>query len=135
MKKIISGPGLTNQGVIILQSFFLLLAMSIEIILKDSLGLFTGIVIWICFAGAIYLGRAGTSFATAVTPPIALVANSILLFSLTNLGNFSISKVLISTIAALAATAPFLVSGAVFAWYFHLKIKQPNETIATINQV
>jgi hypothetical protein len=42
---------------------------------------------------------------------------------------------LISTIAALAATAPFLVSGAVFAWYFHLKIKQPNETIATLNQV
>lgn len=124
MKKIISGPGLTTQGVIILQSVFLMIAMLIENLIKGSSGLITGLMIWICFFGAIYLGRAGTSFMAAVTPPIALVANSILIFTSSNLLNFSISKVIIETIATLAATAPYLISGAAIAWYFHLKVKQ-----------
>ena len=78
MKKIISGPGLTNPGIVILQFALLFISILLESLLKDSLGLITGIAIWIAFFGGIYLGRTGTSFVVAVAPPISLVGATIL---------------------------------------------------------
>lgn len=134
MKKIISGPGLTNPGVVILQFALLFFSILLESLFKDSLGLITGISIWIAFFGGIYLGRTGTSFAVAVAPPISLAGATILFSTIRNLTDFSISKLIIDTVAALASTAPFLISGAVVAWYFHLKIN-PKKSLSGGAQV
>ena len=76
--KPIKGAGLTNPGIVILQFLFILLVETTEY-WASKVGAFTGIAIWVAIFGGIYLGRSGTSFASAVNPPIAFFFSTLIL--------------------------------------------------------
>jgi competence transcription factor ComK len=89
----IKGPGLTKPGVVILQFVVIFFFEAIEILFRNSLGIITCLAIWIAFFGAIYLGRAGTAYVTAVAPPISLLISSILLMPTLGESSFAPSSV------------------------------------------
>ena len=70
----IKGPGLTKPGVVVLQFLIIFLFAAIELIFRSSFGIITCLAIWIAFFGGIYLGRTGTSYVTAVAPPVSPVS-------------------------------------------------------------
>lgn len=117
-KKVISGPGLTPPGVVLLQFLLILLVETFEYNLT-KIGLLTGIAILAAVAGGIYLGRRGSEFATAVNPPLAF-----LLATFINLVAFSgdglhIARFGLAFISSLANVAPFLIIGAIASWGFY----------------
>ena len=73
----IKGPGLTKPGVVILQFLVIFLFQGIELALRSSLGIITCLALWIAFFGAIYLGRPGTSYVTAVAPPFHYLSHQL----------------------------------------------------------
>jgi hypothetical protein len=117
----IKGPGLTKPGVIILQFLVIFFFEAIEILFRNSLGIITCIAIWIAFFGAIYLGRPGTAYVTAVAPPVSLLISSIILMPTLGDGTFAPTKLLIDLVAGLAAVSFYLLSGAAIAWFIWFK--------------
>lgn len=117
----IKGPGLTIPGVALLQSALIFLFAAIEIFFKSdsSTGIFTGLSIVASFIGGLYLGRAGTSYVSAVTPPIAFIA-ALILFVPT-IGGTGAHVTLLGTalVKSLASEAPYLIIGAVIGWGGH----------------
>jgi hypothetical protein len=119
--KPIKGPGLTTPGVVILQFLFIFLIQAFELqFLSDAndpvTGILTGLAIILAFGGGLYLGRSGTSYASAVNPPIAFfIATVILLITIggTGLHPTSFGPALIKS---LAKEAPFLIVGAIIGW-------------------
>ncbi len=73
----IKGPGLTKPGVIVLQFLVIFLFQAVELLFRSSLGIITAMAIWIAFFGAIYLGRVGTLYVAAVSPPISLLISTL----------------------------------------------------------
>ena len=112
----IKGPGLTKPGVVILQFLVIFLFQAIELIFRSSLGIITCLAIWIAFFGAIYLGRPGTSYVTAVGPPVSLLISSIILMPTVGGGSFVPTKLLIDLVAGLASVSFYLLTGAAIAW-------------------
>jgi hypothetical protein len=117
----LKGPGLTKPGVIILQFLVIFLFEAVEILFRNSLGIITCLAIWIAFFGAIYLGRAGTAYVTAVAPPVSLLISSIILMPTLGDGTFAPTKLLIDLVAGLAAVSFYLLSGAAIAWFIWFK--------------
>ena len=120
----IKGPGLTKPGVVILQFLVIFLFQAIELALRSSLGIITCLAIWIAFFGAIYLGRPGTSYVTAVGPPVSLLISSIILMPTVGGGSFVPTKLLIDLVAGLASVSFYLLTGAAIAWFIWYKNKR-----------
>jgi hypothetical protein len=117
----LKGPGLTKPGVIILQFLVIFFFEAVEILFRNSLGIITCIAIWIAFFGAIYLGRPGTAYVTAVAPPVSLLICSIILMPTLGDGSFAPTKLLIDLVAGLASVSFYLLSGAAIAWFIWFK--------------
>jgi hypothetical protein len=117
----IKGPGLTKPGVVILQFLVIFLFQAVEILFRNSLGIITCLAIWIAFFGAIYLGRAGTAYVTAVAPPVSLLISSIILMPTLGGGSFAPTELLIDLVAGLASVSFYLLSGAAVAWFIWFK--------------
>ena len=120
----IKGPGLTKPGVVILQFLVIFLFQAIELALRSSLGIITCLAIWITFFGAIYLGRPGTAYVTAVAPPVSLLISSIILMPTVGGGSFVPTKLLIDLVAGLASVSFYLLTGAAIAWFIWYKNKR-----------
>ena len=117
----IKGPGLTKPGVVILQFLVIFLFEAIEILFRNSLGIITCLAIWIAFFGAIYLGRSGTAYVTAVAPPVSLLISSVVLMPTLGESSFAPTKLLIDLVAGLASVSFYLLSGAAIAWFIWFK--------------
>ena len=117
----LKGPGLTKPGVVILQFLLIFLFEAVEILFRNSLGIITCLAIWIAFFGAIYLGRAGTAYVTAVAPPVSLLISSIILMPTLGGGSFAPTELLIDLVAGLASVSFYLLSGAAVAWFIWFK--------------
>lgn len=127
----IKGPGLTKPGVIILQFAVIFICQAIEIIFRSSLGIITTLAIWIAFFGAIYLGRVGTLYVAAVSPPISLLLSSLILMPTLSQGSFSITKLLLDLVAGLAAISFYLLSGAAITLFLWFKKERNSPTTST----
>ena len=129
----IKGPGLTKPGVVILQFLVIFLFQAIELALRSSLGIITCLAIWIAFFGAIYLGRPGTAYVTAVAPPVSLLISSIILMPTVGGGSFMPAKLLIDLVAGLASVSFYLLTGAAIAWFIWYKNKrnQPDSSLSS----
>ena len=119
----IQGPGLKKQGIVVLQFLFIGFFVFIEMTIRTGVGILTGIAICAATFGSLRFGRPGTTYVSAVTPPLAF-AGSALLFTIL-LDGFRPSRVGIDFIAALASEAPFLIISALYGWfvYFNEKAK------------
>jgi hypothetical protein len=127
----INGPGLTKPGVVILQFVVIFFFEAIEILFRNSLGIITCLAIWIAFFGAIYLGRSGTAYVTAVAPPISLLFSSILLMPTLGESSFAPTKLLVDLVAGLASVSFYLLSGAAVAWFIWFKRERNNSLPAS----
>lgn len=117
----IKGPGLTKPGVIILQFLVIFFFQGIELIFRSSLGIISCLAIWLAFFGAIYLGRVGTAYVAAVSPPVSLLISSIILIPTVGGGSLAPSKFLIDLVAGLASVSFYLLTGAAVAWFIWFK--------------
>ena len=117
----IQGPGLKKEGIVVLQSFFIGFFAFIELWLRSGVGIITGVIILLTFYGALRFGRAGTTYVSVVTPPLAFATQAI--FWLIIFDGFRPSRVGIDFIAALASQAPFLIIGAIYGWFVYLNAK------------
>ena len=117
----LKGPGFTKPGVVILQFLVIFLFEAVEILFRNSLGIITCLAIWIAFFGAIYLGRAGTAYVTAVAPPVSLLISSIILMPTLGGGSFAPTELLIDLVAGLASVSFYLLTGAAVAWFIWFK--------------
>lgn len=111
----IQGPGLKKQGVVILQSFFIFIFGSIELIFRSGPGVVTGVIICAVLYGGIRFGRTGTTYVSVVTPPLAFAA-TVLFYALMRNG-IQISRVGIDFVASLASIAPYLLVSAIYGWF------------------
>jgi hypothetical protein len=117
----IKGPGLTKPGVIVLQFLVIFLFQAVELFFRSSLGIITAIAIWIAFFGAIYLGRSGTLYVAAVSPPISLLITSFILMPTVGGGSFAPTKFLVDLVSGLASISFYLLSGAAITWFLWFK--------------
>lgn len=117
----ISGPGLKKQGVVVLQIFFIFLFTFAELALRGGTGVLTGLVIAVVTFGGIRFGRPGTRYVSVVTPPLVLAALVTFYFLATD--GFSISRLGIDILAALASVGPWLLASALYGWFMFLNEK------------
>ncbi len=115
------GPGLTKPGVIVLQFLVIFLFQAVELLFRSSLGIITAIAIWIAFFGVIYLGRSGTLYVAAVSPPISLLITSFILMPTVGGGSFAPTKFLVDLVSGLASISFYLLSGAAITWFLWFK--------------
>ena len=120
----ISGPGLKKQGVVVLQIFFIFLFTFAELALRGGTGVLTGLVIAVVTFGGIRFGRPGTRYVSVVTPPLVLAALVTFYFLATD--GFSISRLGIDILAALASVGPWLLGSAIYGWFMFLNEKAKN---------
>jgi energy-coupling factor transporter transmembrane protein EcfT len=93
-------------------------------VIRNGVGIITGIAICAAMYGSLRFGRPGTTYVSVVTPPLAFAATT-LLTTIVLIG-FKPSRVGIDLIAALASQAPFLIGSALYGWfiYFNQKAKK-----------
>lgn len=120
-KPVLTGPGLKKEGIVFLQSVAIAFFTFAELFIRNGAGIISGLVILLVTYGGIEYGRAGTRYATAVTPPLAYAA-TVLFYTLITDG-LKISKVGVDFIASLASVAPFLLIAAAYGWYQFLNEK------------
>jgi len=111
----IQGPGLKKQGVVVLQSFFIFIFGSIELIFRSGPGIVTGVIVCAVLYGGIRFGRTGTNYVSVVTPPLAFAA-TVLFYALLRDG-IHVSRLGIDFIASLASIAPYLLLSALYGWF------------------
>jgi hypothetical protein len=119
LPKPIKGPGLTNAGVVVLQFLLILLVETIEYSFT-KVGIATGIAILLAVFGGYYLGRPGTTFVTAVNPPIAFFISTILLIGTVGGAGLHLARFGLDFVTTFGATAPYLIIGTGAAWVNHL---------------
>ena len=113
----ISGPGLKNEGIIVLQFVFIGIFSCLELLFRNGFGIITGLAIMLVTFGGVQYGRNGTSYVAAVNPPLAFASLAIVELVIRN--GLSITRLGIDFLAALASQAPFLLISAAYAWYFY----------------
>ncbi len=123
-KPALSGPGLKKQGVVVLQSFFIFVFVWLELWIRDGAGILSGLVICLVTYGGVAYGRKGTRYVSAVTPPLAYAATT-LIYTIMSDG-LRPSRVGIDFIASLASVAPFLLISALYGWFMFLNEKAKN---------
>ena len=116
--KPIKGAGLTNPGIVVLQFLLILVVETAEYSIS-KVGLVTGIAIWVAIFGGIYLGRSGTSFASAVNPPIAFFLATIIIVGTVGGSGLHLTKFGLDMVIALGGGAPYLAMGTIAAWGWH----------------
>jgi hypothetical protein len=135
-KPAISGPGLNKQGVVVLQSFFIFIFVWLEMWIRGGAGILSGLIICLVTYGGIAYGRTGTRYVSAVTPPLAYAATT-LVYTIFSDG-LRPSRVGIDFIASLASVAPFLLISALYGWFmfFNEKAKsRPSQRLQTAPEV
>ena len=135
-KPAISGPGLKKQGVVVLQSFFIFVFVWLEMWIRSGAGILSGLIIALVTYGGIAYGRTGTRYVSAVTPPLAYAATT-LIYTIFSDG-LRPSRVGIDFIASLASVAPFLLISALYGWFmfFNEKAKsRPSQRLQTAPEV
>lgn len=75
----LSGPGLKKEGVVVLQTLFILIFVSLEIWVRSGAGILSGLIICLVTYGGVAYGRKGTRYVSAVTPPLAYAATTLLM--------------------------------------------------------
>jgi hypothetical protein len=117
LPKPIAGPGLTTAGVVILQSF-LIIVMEFGEYHFSKVGTLTGIAIVISLLGSLYLGRDGTEWISIVNPPIVFAIFSLILIVLKN--GVHISKFTVNFVSVFSGVSFYLVGATAigWAWYF-----------------
>jgi len=120
-KPSITGPGLKKQGVVVLQSFFILIFTWLEMWIRDGAGILSGLIICLVTYGGVAYGRKGTRYVSAVTPPLAYAATTMVYVLLSD--GLHPSRIGIDFIASLASVAPFLLISALYGWYMFLNEK------------
>lgn len=121
VKNPIKGAGLTKPGVVILQFALIAFVAAVEIFFRANVGFLTGIALWISYYGALIYGRPGTTFVAVVNPPIAFALATLLLLPTVGGFSLSITRLGIDLVTGLASVAPFLITGALFGWWFYFK--------------
>ena len=128
--KPIKGAGLTVPGVVILQSFVIFVFEALDIIINKEIGvtpaaaIITGLALLIAYFIGFYLGRPGTSLATADNPPIAFFLSTIIVLPLVGHTGLHISLFGTALIKSLAKMAPYLLIGSLFSWGVHFAGKR-----------
>jgi len=120
-KLTITGPGLKKEGVVVLQTLFIVLFTLLELWIRSGVGVVSGLVIALALFGGVRLGRPGTRYVSVVTPPLAFAA-TVFIYAIASHG-ISISRVGIDFVAALASVAPFLILSALYGWFMFLNEK------------
>lgn len=113
-------PALTAPGVIILQSIALFLTIAVDLFFSKSIGLVTGIVLLVVFAGGAIMARKRARTWSAITPPLAVVVALMILLPSVGTSRFSPTRLSVDILNSLAAIAPFLVLGAAVTWAYVL---------------
>ena len=131
-KPTITGPGLKKQGVVVLQSFFIFIFVWLELWVRGGAGILSGLIICLVTYGGVAYGRRGTRYVSAVTPPLAYAATT-LIYTLLSDG-IRPSRVGIDFIASLASVAPFLLISALYSWYMFLNEKAKNRPSQRLQQ-
>ena len=121
IKNPIKGAGLTKPGIVILQFLLIAFVSVIEIFFRSNVGFLTGFAIWASYYGALIYGRPGTTYVTVVNPPLAFAAAAIILLPTVGGFSLSITRFGIDLVSGLASVAPFLLSGALFGWWYYFK--------------
>jgi len=135
-KPAISGPGLKKQGVVVLQSLLIFIFVLLEMWIRSGAGILSGLIICLVTYGGIAYGRTGTRYVSAVTPPLAYAATT-LIYTIFSDG-LRPSRVGIDFIASLASVAPFLLISALYGWFmfFNEKAKsRPSQRLQTAPEV
>ena len=120
-KPLIQGPGLKKQGVLVIQSFFIFIFTTLELLVRGGAGAISGIVLVVVLYGGIRFGRQGTTYISVVTPPLAFAATALIYLILTV--GIKPSRLGIDFIASLASVAPFLLISAIYGWFIFLNEK------------
>lgn len=123
-KPALTGPGLKKQGVVVLQSFFIFIFVWLEMWIRGGAGILSGLIICLVTYGGVAYGRKGTRYVSAVTPPLAYAATT-LIYTLVSDG-LRPSRVGIDFIASLASVAPFLLISALYSWFMFLNERAKN---------
>lgn len=118
---VITGPGLKKEGVVVLQTLLIALFTFLELTIRNGAGFLSGIVLIAVTYGGVAYGRPGTRYVSAVTPPLAYAATT-LIYTILNVG-FSISRLGVDFIASLASVAPYMVIAAIYGWFQFLNEK------------
>ena len=115
--------GLTKAGVVVIQTLVIGFFTSLEIFLRRSTGVITGIAICVAVLGTIRFARAGTEYVAATTGPLAFAVSS--LISLIAVDGLHPTKLGIDIVASLASAAPYLLFSVALAWlnYFRNRKK------------
>lgn len=120
-KPLIKGPGLKKEGVVVLQTFFIAFFAGLELLIRSGAGIVSGLIICVVLYGGIRFGRAGTTYVSVVTPPLAFAA-TVLLYLILTVG-FKPSRLGLDFIASLASIAPYLLISAIYGWFVFLNEK------------
>ena len=123
-KPTLSGPGLKKQGVVVLQTLFILIFSWLEIFIRSGAGILTGLVLCLATYGGVSYGRTGTRYVAVVTPPIAYAATTLVYIFLSD--GLHPARIGIDFIASLAGVAPFLLIGALYGWFMFFNEKAKN---------
>ena len=123
-KPALTGPGLKQQGVVVLQSFFIFVFVWLELWIRGGAGILSGLIICLVTYGGVAYGRKGTRYVSAVTPPLAYAATTFIYTIMSD--GLRPSRVGIDFIASLASVAPFLLISALYSWFMYLNEKAKN---------
>ena len=123
-KPALTGPGLKKQGVVVLQSLFIFIFVWLEMWIRGGAGILSGLIICLVTYGGVAYGRKGTRYVSAVTPPLAYAATT-LIYTIVSDG-LRPSRVGIDFIASLASVAPFLLISALYSWFMFLNERAKN---------
>lgn len=121
-----SKRGLTKEGVVILQSFFIGLVCLTEIFLRHGIGVFSGIMICVAVFGTIRFGRSGTEYVSAATAPLAFAVVTLVATAIAD--GFHISKVGVDFVSSLASAAPYLLAAAIYGWFSYFRARSERPT-------
>ena len=117
-----SKKGLTKPGVVVLQTFFIGLVSTIEIVMRHGVGVYTGVIICLAVIGTTRFGRAGTEYVSAATAPLAFATVTFLVTAVS--GNFHVSRVGVDFVSSLASVAPYLIVAAAYGWFSYFRTKR-----------
>ena len=131
-KPALTGPGLKKQGVVVLQSFFIFIFVWLELWIRGGAGILSGLILCLVTYGGVAYGRKGTRYVSAVTPPLAYAATTLIYTILSD--GLRPSRVGIDFIASLASVAPFLLISALYGWYMFLNEKAKNRPSQRLQQ-
>ena len=108
-----------NSFGLVLLNLLILLVETIEYSFTN-VGIPTGIAILLAIFGGYYLGRPGTTFVTAVNPPIAFFISTVLLIGTVGGAGLHLARFGLDFVTTFGATAPYLIIGTGLGWVNHL---------------